>query len=175
MCNVQMCLSSGGDDTLKLWDVRSFKKPVNVATGLFSRFEMTECSFSPDDRMVVTGTSMDKGDKSGKLVFFQKDNFDKVMEMDVGESHVIKALWHPKLNQIMAGCGDGVVRLYYDPEKSMNGAKLCVVRTKAKAKSVSYVSNPLIITPYSLPMFKQEKAKVPYQDNYDIYLFFDFL
>merc|ERR1719300_385146 len=149
----------GGDDTLKLWDVRSFKKPVNVANNLFSRFEYTECSFSPNDQMVVTGTSMDRGEKSGKLVFFQKDNFDKGMEMDVGESHVIKALWHPKLNQIMAGCGDGVVRLYYDPEKSMNGAKLCVVRTKAKAKSVSYVSNPLIITPYSLPMFKQEKAK----------------
>ena len=68
----------GGDDTLKLWDVRNFKKPVNVAQNLFSRFEMTECCFSPDDRMVVTGTSMDKGDNSGKLVFFDKNSFDKV-------------------------------------------------------------------------------------------------
>ena len=115
--NIYLTLS-GGDDTLKLWDVRSFRKPVNAATDLFSRFEMTECSFSPDDKMIVTATSMDRGDKSGKLVFFQKDNFEKGLEMEVGESHVIKALWHPKLNQIMAGCGDGVVRLYYDPERS---------------------------------------------------------
>ena len=41
----------GGDDTLKLWDVRSFKKPVNVANNLFSRFEYTECSFSPNDQV----------------------------------------------------------------------------------------------------------------------------
>ena len=27
----------GGDDTLKLWDIRYFKKPVKVATNLFSR------------------------------------------------------------------------------------------------------------------------------------------
>ncbi len=27
-----------GDDTLKLWDLRSFKKPVHVAKDLFSRY-----------------------------------------------------------------------------------------------------------------------------------------
>ena len=27
----------GGDDTLKLWDIRYFKKPVKVANNLFSR------------------------------------------------------------------------------------------------------------------------------------------
>ena len=149
----------GGDETLKLWDIRSFKKPVHVANGLFSRFEMTECSFSPDDRMVVTATSMDRGENSGKIVFFRKDTFEKVLEMSVGESHVIKALWHPKLNQIITGCGDGVVRLFYDPDKSFNGAKLCVVRTRSKAKSVSYISTQQIIAPYSLPMFKEERQR----------------
>lgn len=28
----------GGDETLKLWDLRAFKKPVNVAEDLFSRY-----------------------------------------------------------------------------------------------------------------------------------------
>ena len=45
----------GGDETLKLWDVRFFRSPLNVATGLYSRFDMTECYFSPDDKMIVTG------------------------------------------------------------------------------------------------------------------------
>ncbi len=30
--------SRGGDDTVKLWDVRNFKKPVHVKEGLFSRY-----------------------------------------------------------------------------------------------------------------------------------------
>lgn len=29
-----------GDDTLKTWDIRNFKKPLNVATGLCSFFPM---------------------------------------------------------------------------------------------------------------------------------------
>ena len=33
-------LFSAGDDTLKTWDIRSFRKPLNVATGLTSYFPM---------------------------------------------------------------------------------------------------------------------------------------
>ena len=49
----------GGDDTLKLWDLRSFKKPVNVAKDLFSRFDFTQCSFSPDDKVCCLLTMTD--------------------------------------------------------------------------------------------------------------------
>ena len=31
---------------------------------------------------------------------------------------VVRCLWHPKLNQMALGCGDGRVHLYYDPKKS---------------------------------------------------------
>jgi hypothetical protein len=44
------------DETMKLWDIRSFKRYVNMADGLFSRFDQTDCSFSPDNRMVITGS-----------------------------------------------------------------------------------------------------------------------
>lgn len=149
----------GGDDTLKLWDIRSFKAPLRTATGLFSLFDMTECCFSPDDRMIVTATSMEKGESSGKLVFFNRDTFERVSEIEIGKSHVIRALWHPRLNQIMVGSGDGIVRVYYDPLKSVNGAKLCVVRTKIKAKQTTYMATQQIITPYSLPMFKEDRQR----------------
>jgi len=147
------------DDTLKLWDLRSFKKPVNVAKDLFSRFDFTQCSFSPDDKMVLTGTSMNRGDSAGKLVFLDKTNFEKVCEMEIGKSHAIRALWHPKLNQMMVGSGDGVVRMYYDPQRSLNGAKLCVVKTKTKAKTTHYVATQHIITPYSLPLFREDRQR----------------
>ena len=149
----------GGDDTLKLWDVRSFKKPVNVATELFTLFDTTECSFSPDDKMILTGTSVNRGEKAGKLIFFEKETFNKVSEMEVGNSHVVKAKWHPKLNQMLVGTGDGVVKLYYDQDRSINGAKLCVVKTATKAKTTQFYATQQIITPYSLPLFREERQR----------------
>jgi WD repeat-containing protein 70 len=55
----------------------------------------------------------------------------------------------------MVGSGDGVVRVFYDPDRSVNGAKLCAVRTKAKIRQTGYVANMPIISPYSLPMFRE--------------------
>merc|ERR1712059_30273 len=150
----RLLATRSNDETMKLWDLRSFKKPVNVAEGLFSRFDQTDVLFSPDDKLVVTGTSMNKGDKGGKLVFFDKDTFQKAFEMTVEGSHVIRLTWHPKLNQILVGGGDGAVRVYYDPKKSVRGAMLCVVKKRTEAKQVNYISTQRIITPYSLPMFK---------------------
>jgi hypothetical protein len=43
---------------MKLWDIRSFKRYVNMADGLFSRFDQTDCSFSPDNKMVITGRAI---------------------------------------------------------------------------------------------------------------------
>jgi hypothetical protein len=40
-------LTRGGDDTLKLWDVRAFKKPVHAADNLFSRCRFQESPFRP--------------------------------------------------------------------------------------------------------------------------------
>lgn len=31
---------------------------------------------------------------------------------------VVSCLWHPKLNQIVVGCGNGTTKIYFDPEKS---------------------------------------------------------
>ena len=60
---------------------------------------------------------------------------------------------------MLVGGGDGSVRVYYDPEKSNNGAKLCVVRKPTKAKVTSYVATQHIITPYSLPLFKEDRQR----------------
>eukprot|EP00088_Acartia_fossae_P016822 TRINITY_DN1947_c0_g1_i1.p1 TRINITY_DN1947_c0_g1~~TRINITY_DN1947_c0_g1_i1.p1 ORF type:complete len:722 (+),score=178.20 TRINITY_DN1947_c0_g1_i1:39-2168(+) len=161
----RLVATRSNDETLKLWDVRMFKKYINCANGLFSRFAQTECCFSPDDRLILTGTSMEKGDKAGKLIFFDKETFDKAFEMEVGNSHVIRAAWHPKLNQIMVGSGDGVVRVYYDPERSIRGAKLCMVKKRTEAKQVNYIATQRIITPYALPLFKEgnERQKSTYR------------
>lgn len=66
---------------------------------------------------------------------------------------VVRCVWHPKLNQIMVGCGDGKARIFFSPTHSQRferrvkregakdegiffvlcrGAKMCVVKKKRK-------------------------------------------
>ncbi|XP_072371673.1 WD repeat-containing protein 70 [Scyliorhinus torazame] len=151
--------SRGGDDTIKTWDMRNFRKPLNAASGLPNIFPMTDCCFSPDDKLLITGTSVKRGQDSGKLLFFDRETFHKLYEIDVTDASVIRCLWHPKLNQIMVGTGNGLAKVYYHPGKSQRGAKLCVVKTKRKAKQSQTVTQDYVITPHALPMFREPRQK----------------
>ncbi|CAL1569391.1 unnamed protein product [Knipowitschia caucasica] len=151
--------SRGGDDTLKTWDMRNFKKPLNVANGLTNYFSMTDCCFSPDDKLLITGTSVKKDEGNGKLVFFDRTTFEKVYQIDVTNASVVRCLWHPKLNQIMAGTANGLVKVYYDPLKSYRGAKLCLAKTKRKEKHTEMLAQDYIITPHALPMFREARQR----------------
>jgi len=152
-------VTRGMDDSVKLWDIRNYKEPVNVKKGLFNRFSNTDALFSPNDQLVVTGTSLERGDKAGKIVMLDRTSFDIVHEMEVGTSHVNRISWHPRLNQLMVGCGDGKIRLIYDPELSHNGAVLVAGKKKKRAKQMEVVTSQQIITPHALPMFREERHK----------------
>ncbi|XP_061150019.1 WD repeat-containing protein 70 isoform X2 [Syngnathus typhle] len=151
--------SRGGDDTLKIWDIRNFKKPLHMATGLTNYFAMTDCCFSPDDQLVVTGTSVKKDEGSGKLVFFDRATFQRVYEIEVTNASAVRCLWHPKLNQIMVGTGNGLTKVYYDPIKSHRGAKLCVVKSNIKQKHAEALTQEYVITPHALPMFREPRQR----------------
>ncbi|KAI5754348.1 hypothetical protein M8J77_007928 [Diaphorina citri] len=156
-----MLCSRACDDTLKLWDLRNFKKPVHVAGNLFSRYGSTSCTFSPNDSMVMTGESINKGETDGKLHIFKTATFEKVQELSIPNSHIIKTIWHPRLNQIFIGCGDGSVKIFFDEDKSARGAKLFIGKKKTKKRQMDVISaaSQPIITPHSLPLFRQEKPK----------------
>ncbi|XP_076030695.1 WD repeat-containing protein 70-like isoform X2 [Oratosquilla oratoria] len=149
----------GGDDTLKLWDVRNSKSAVHVANELFNRFSMTDCLFSPNDQLVITGTSLNRGETTGKLYMYDRNTWEIVHEMEVGPSHVVRVVWHPRLNQLMVGCGDGNVRLLYDPQLSHNGAVLVAAKRRKRAKQTEVVVSQQIITPHALPMFREDRHK----------------
>lgn len=151
--------SRSNDETMKIWDLRSFKKPIHAFTNLFSRYEQTDCGFSPDDSMVFTGVSLEKGQDVGQLLFYDTKTFEKVTHINITKSHVIKAVWHAKLNQIFVGCGNGMVKCYYDDRKSLRGAMLCMVKTHRKKQASEIVSSQQIITPHALPLFRQEKLR----------------
>ena len=73
------------------------------------------------------------------MLFFNRDTFEKVYDIDISNAHAIRTMWHPKLNQIVVGAGDGSVRVFYDPVRSHNGAKLCLAKPKKRIRPVSHI------------------------------------
>lgn len=150
--------SRAGDGTLKLWDLRAFKKPLHTVSDLFSRYSSTNCMFSPNDSAIVTGVSLSKGENEGKLLFYNTKTFNLIKAEEVTDSHVIRTLWHPRLQQIFVGCGNGIVKAYFG-DKSGRGAQLASSKLRRKKKQVEVIAAQQIITPHALPMFRQDRPK----------------
>ncbi|XP_020804291.1 gastrulation defective protein 1 homolog [Drosophila serrata] len=155
----QQLATRSNDETMKLWDLRQFKQPLHTWTNLFSRYDTTDCCFSPDDRLLVTGESLPKDQTEANLYFYSTRNYEEVQRIPVSNSHVVKTLWHPKLNQLFVSCGNGTIKCYYDEHRSIRGAKLCVVKSHRKRQPMEMVGVSQIITPHALPLFRQEKSR----------------
>eukprot|EP00122_Pirum_gemmata_P010710 Pgem_evm1s9912 len=68
------------DDTMKIWDVRQFSKPLHIFNDLENAFPDTDCLFSPDEKAIVTGTSVRRGQGNGRVCFFDRTTFKKIHE-----------------------------------------------------------------------------------------------
>ncbi|EGD80899.1 hypothetical protein PTSG_01486 [Salpingoeca rosetta] len=126
--NGRKFISRSTDGTAKLWDVYRMSKPELVADDLPCFYNSTECVFSPDERFVLTGTSGEGNSTAGMLVILKADTFERAYQVGVGPRGVISVLWHLKINQIVVGCTDGRIKVFFDPRKSDKGAKLCATR-----------------------------------------------
>ncbi|KZT74818.1 WD40 repeat-like protein [Daedalea quercina L-15889] len=150
-------LTRGGDDTVKIWDLRAFKKPVATRDGLTTLYPTTNAIFSPDDKYVVTGAAaMSKGGK-GRLMFMRKDSLESVKELEV-DTTPVKVYWHSKINQIVTGLANGQIGVLYSPLTSVNGAKLPLSKGPPRKATIEDMSDavaaPTILTPHALPMFR---------------------
>ncbi|KIY51398.1 WD40 repeat-like protein [Fistulina hepatica ATCC 64428] len=147
-----------GDDTVKLWDVKSFKKPVAVQSGLVTLYPHTNAVFSPDGKYVLTGTgSTSKGGK-GKLIIMTKETLRIVKDVPLNATPV-RVFWHSKINQIVTGLSNGEIYVLYSPITSLNGAKLLLNKGPPRKVTIEDMSDalaaPTIMTPHALPMFKE--------------------
>eukprot|EP01099_Mayorella_cantabrigiensis_P007293 TRINITY_DN641_c0_g1_i1.p1 TRINITY_DN641_c0_g1~~TRINITY_DN641_c0_g1_i1.p1 ORF type:complete len:347 (+),score=91.62 TRINITY_DN641_c0_g1_i1:128-1168(+) len=92
-------------------------------------------------------------EEKGLLLFFRRDNFELANQIGV-PSGVGRLKWHPKLNQLIVGCSDSRLLVYYDPALSTKGALLSVVREKRKPDPNDFVPQRAIHNPHALPLFK---------------------
>ncbi|CAG8618197.1 1593_t:CDS:10, partial [Dentiscutata heterogama] len=152
-------VTRGGDDCVKVWDIRNFKNAVAQTKELPSFNAETNVIFSPDERMIITGTATKKGEGYGKLVMMDRESLEIVRTMSITKSSVIRVLWHSRINQIVTGSADGLVHVFYDPAISVRGAKLCVVKEPKKRAIDDYEINRPIIAPHSLSMFRDDRPK----------------
>eukprot|EP00164_Ancoracysta_twista_P015843 GFYU01026337.1.p1 GENE.GFYU01026337.1~~GFYU01026337.1.p1 ORF type:complete len:257 (-),score=80.49 GFYU01026337.1:2-745(-) len=147
------------DDTMKLWDLRNVKEALHVFNGLSNASSRLDCLFSPDDRYVVTGTSVNpkQAGDIGKLVFYDTKTFELVDEVAMESGGVSRVFWHSKLNQIAVGGSNNKTTVYYDEKLSVKGALLCVSRKDRKRTIEDAQTKPVVYTPHALPVFKEER------------------
>jgi WD repeat-containing protein 70 len=153
-------LTRGADETLKLWDVRKFKTPIASVSGLPTLFSNTQCCFSPDEKLVLTGISpATKESTSGAVAIFNKNDLTLVKKLGVPGS-AVAVTWHSKINQIVVGCGDrkeGTTRVLYDNLLSTRGAMLSVGRRPRVDNAADYTADfaPQIYNPNALPLYRE--------------------
>ncbi|CAF1099189.1 unnamed protein product [Adineta steineri] len=143
----QILASRSMDHTLKLWDIRKFNKCLSSYENIPNHFSMTNISFSPNDKFLITGVSKlnnsNDNDANGKLIIFDRNDLSKPVNEILFNDSVIRTMWHPKLNQIFTTTNNGLVRIFYDEQRSpMAGVRLCLNRKEKKDKSANdFIAN----------------------------------
>ncbi|KAG6832215.1 hypothetical protein H0H92_004180 [Tricholoma furcatifolium] len=150
-------LTRGGDDTVKLWDLRAFKKPLATRSDLTTLYPNTNAMFSPDEKYIITGSGATSKGGKGKLMFLERNNLEVAKTLEV-DSTPVKVFWHSKINQIVTGLSNGQIVVLYSPLTSLNGAKLLANKGPPRKVTIEDMSDalaaPSIITPHALPMFR---------------------
>ncbi|RAK75496.1 26S protease regulatory subunit 4 [Aspergillus fijiensis CBS 313.89] len=116
----RLVVTKGGDDTIKLWDTRKFKKPITTVSHPSStRFSTSNIIFSPSSANVLTGS------ETGHLHILNPATLrpELVTPITPG-SPVITVLWHEKMNQILTGSANAETHVLYNPNMSTRGAAL---------------------------------------------------
>ncbi|KAJ6232350.1 gastrulation defective protein [Anaeramoeba flamelloides] len=177
----QLLLSRATDNTIKIWDLRKTSKPLKVLDDLLLDSDQMEVLFSPDEKYIVTGTSIEtyvceeNNDRvesrkqiskfkqnsergTGNLMFFNSTTFELERQYPVCNESLTRIKWHPKINQIIVGAKDSNVHVLYDPKISKKGALLTVNNKVKKQKTESGVGQD-VYRPQDLDNVKGMKTK----------------
>jgi WD40 repeat protein len=147
--------SRGDDNTLRMWDIRSVDKPIHTWDHIPCFGTKSGIALSPDESIVVTGTSVKRGHENSSLLFYSTYDYKKLKEIKVCPNSISAILWNEKLNQIAVGSTDGLCRMYFNPTYSKSGI-VDTIYKKAKGREIDdFMYAMPIITPLVLPLFDE--------------------
>lgn len=160
----RILLSRSFDGSLKVWDLRQMKEALKAFDGLPNNYPQTNVAFSPDEQLILTGTSVEKDSTTGGLLcFYDRTKLEIVQKVGISPTcSVVQCAWHPRLNQIFATSGDksqGGTHILYDPTQSERGACVCVARAPRKKSVDDYQPEPIIHNPHALPLFRDAPSR----------------
>ena len=125
----------------------------------------TGVCISPDESLILTGTSVRKGFSYGMLLAFDTTSGEQVSATPISKDSVICVEWHPYLNQIIVGSGDAQIRVLYDPEKSHKGVTTSLTKLeKRRPIDQGLVFEKPILTP---SIYEDEREKEIEKDPYN--------
>ncbi|KAJ2862367.1 hypothetical protein GGH94_004305 [Coemansia aciculifera] len=141
----------GGDDTVKLWDIRRPTSPVATAV-LAASHSATSLAFSPSGSQIMVGAPQ-------SVAVLDTGDLSVLRHIPVGgcgnSAGITRVMWHPRVNQVAAAATDGSLSVLYSQTQSMRGATLCAgKRSRRRADDVQVVGQ--IITPHALPLFRDD-------------------
>jgi WD repeat-containing protein 70 len=116
------------DDTLKLWDIRKPQSPIYAWDELVNMQAKTGITISPNEKVLVTGTSVRKGFGYGFMVAVNTMTGERISETPISKDSVVTVNWHHTINQIFVGSADAKITVLYDPEISSNGIMRSITR-----------------------------------------------
>lgn len=78
------------------------KQSLKVFRDLPNHYAQTNIAFSPDEQLILTGTSVERDSPIGGLLcFYDHEKLELVSMIGISPScSVVQCAWHPKLNQV---------------------------------------------------------------------------
>ncbi|KAK5374981.1 hypothetical protein LTR20_001274 [Exophiala xenobiotica] len=118
----RLVVTRGGDDTIKLWDTRKFKQPVNSTSHI-----STSAQYPTSNIMFAPGSSSSSviitGSETGDLYILNPATLKPELITPITPgSPLISVLWHDKLNQIITGSANAETHVLFNPKISTKGA-----------------------------------------------------
>ncbi|KAL3828101.1 hypothetical protein ACJIZ3_016903 [Penstemon smallii] len=165
-----LLLSRSFDGSLKIWDLRQMKETLHVFDDLPNHYAQTNIALSPDEQLILTGTSVERDSTTGGLLcFFDRRKLELVSRVGISPKFsVVQCAWHSRLNQIFATTGDkheGGTHVLYDPTISERGALACVARAPRKQSVDDFRAEPVIHNPHALPLFRDQPSRKRQRDK----------
>ncbi|KAH8653392.1 WD40-repeat-containing domain protein [Xylariales sp. PMI_506] len=140
----RMVVTRGGDNLIKLWDTRNFKKPLVTVNhpSTSDHYPMSNIKYAPNSTSIITGSA------TGHLHILNPGNLQAEFTTPITPgSPLITIGWHPKINQIFTGSANGETHILYNPQMSMRGA-IDVMSRAPKRRHID--DNPEFTTDQSL-------------------------
>lgn len=77
------------------------RRPLYTATDLPNIYPDTNIIFSPDDKYLLTGLAVKKGEGvKGEIVILNREGLTEHSRISIGEGSVVRVAWHSRINQV---------------------------------------------------------------------------